>query len=135
FCLLHDGESALLGSTEHYQGHKSWAPIMGAGYFRPITQWSRGSYDNPTTRHDDVKGISRRGAPFRRDEAGGKPRNAAPRLPAGTAYISRRNDVDVYRLGSCSGRVVVRARGAAISPNLDIRLRLLRNGRTVEKSD
>ena len=135
FGLVHDGTNGLLGGTDYYQGHRSWAPIMGAAYFRPITQWSRGSYAGASARQDDVAIIARRGAPFRRDDAGGKARSAARRLPASTAYISQRNDRDVYRLGPCSGRIVVRALGARISPNLDIRLRLLRNGRTVEAAD
>ena len=131
FGLVHDG--GLLSG--YYEGHGAWAPIMGAAYFRPITQWSRGSYVGATSHQDDVAIISQRGAPFRRDEAGSKIRSAARRLPAGTAYISRHQDVDVYRLGRCSGRLTVRAMVAKISPNLDIRLRLFRNGHVIESAD
>lgn len=131
FGLVHDG--GLL--TSYYEGHGAWAPIMGAAYFRPITQWSNGAYRYATTRQDDVAIIARSGAPFRADEAGGKPRSAKRGLPRGTAYISRRSDVDVYRIGRCSGKVTVRATNARVSPNLDIRLRLLRNGRPVATAD
>ena len=127
FGLVHDG--GLLSS--YYEGHGAWAPIMGAAYFRPISQWSRGSYAGATTPQDDLAIIRKRGAPYRRDEAGSKPRSAAHRPPAGTAYITKRGDVDVFRLGQCSGRVKVRAVVARISPNLDIRLRLLRKGKPV----
>ncbi len=131
FGLVHDG--ALL--TDYYQGHGTWAPIMGASYFRPITQWSNGGYRLASAHQDDVSVIAHRGAPLRRDEAGSRLRSAARRLPAGTAYISRRNDVDVYALGRCTQPVKVRATGARISPNLDIRLRLFRNGRVVDVGD
>jgi hypothetical protein len=131
FGLVHDG--GLL--TDYYEGHGAWAPIMGAAYFRPITQWSRGSYNLATAHQDDVAIIASSGAPFRRDEAGGKVRKAAKRLPTGPAYISRRSDKDVYRIGRCSGPLVVRAMGARISPNLDIGLRLFRGGRVIESAD
>src|SRR5262245_15348553 len=42
--LHHDG----FGTTEYYVGHGSgatgWAPIMGVGYYRQLTQWSPGDY-------------------------------------------------------------------------------------------
>ena len=40
FGLSHDGSS----SCDYYEGHEPWAPIMGAGYSQPITQWSKGDY-------------------------------------------------------------------------------------------
>jgi hypothetical protein len=131
FGLVHDG--ALL--TSYYEGHGAWAPIMGAAYFRPISQWSNGAYNLATSHQDDVAMIARNGAPYRRDEAGGKVRSAKRGLPAGTAYISRRSDVDLYRIGHCSGSLKVRATNAPVSPNLDIRLRLLRNGHAVASAD
>ena len=36
--LSHDGTA----TSGYYSGHGSWAPIMGVGYYRAITQWSRG---------------------------------------------------------------------------------------------
>jgi len=48
--LAHDGNS----SSSYYTGHgssdsspvdlNSWAPIMGVGYYRNVTQWSKGDY-------------------------------------------------------------------------------------------
>ena len=130
FGLLHDGARR----AAYYEGHAAWAPIMGAAYKRPISQWSRGAYPTATSHQDDLAIIARRGAPFRRDEAGSRPRSAA-RLPEGPAYISRRGDVDVFRLGHCTGLIKVRAVGAKISPNLDVRLRLIRKGRVVASAD
>ena len=131
FGLVHDG--GLL--TSYYEGHGAWAPIMGAAYFRPITQWSQGDYNLASAHQDDVAIIANRGAPFRRDEAGSKRKSAAGRVPAGAAYISKRSDIDVFRLGRCAGRIRVQARTAKVSPNLDIRLRLLGARQVVDTSD
>ena len=78
FGLMHDG--SLL--SDYYEGHGPWAPIMGAAYFRPISQWSRGSYAGATTTQDDLAIIARRGASYRRDEAGSRPKSAARRCRA-----------------------------------------------------
>ena len=52
--LSHDGH---LGSS-YYLGHGSganaWAPIMGAGYYKNVTQWSQGEYDGATQDQDDL---------------------------------------------------------------------------------
>jgi len=121
FGLLHDGTA----TDGYYGGHRSWAPIMGAGFGRPIVQWSRGDYAGANNQQDDLALIAANGAPLRADEAGPATTGAGP-LPAGTSYITDDADVDVYALGTCVGPVVVAARRAPVSPDLDIRLRLLR---------
>jgi hypothetical protein len=35
-----------------------WAPIMGVGYYVPVTQWSRGEYPNANNFEDDVAKIT-----------------------------------------------------------------------------
>ncbi|MFM6873150.1 MAG: hypothetical protein ACKPKQ_24655, partial [Dolichospermum sp.] len=50
--LSHDGQ----GSTEYYAGGGSspgWAPIMGVGYSKQLTQFSRGQYSNATNTEND----------------------------------------------------------------------------------
>lgn len=46
--LDHDG----IPADEYYEGHGAdpvgWAPIMGAGYYKNLTQWSKGEYANAT---------------------------------------------------------------------------------------
>lgn len=129
--LEHDG----IGSSDYYSGHASWAPIMGAAYERPITQWSHGSYAGATTRQDDLATISRRGAPYVKDEAGSKRRSARP-IPRGRSLvIARSGDVDAYRLGRCNGRAVVTAKVASVAPNLDIKLNLYAGNRLVDSAD
>ena len=53
--LSHDG----FGSQGYYGGHGSgnvsWAPIMGVGYNRMVTQWSQGEYTGATQIQDDLQ--------------------------------------------------------------------------------
>lgn len=129
FGLLHDGTA----TDGYYAGHRSWAPIMGAGFGRPIVQWSRGDYAGANNQQDDLAIIAANGAPLRPDEAGGTTAGAGPLL-SGTAYITEDADVDVYALGSCTGAVTLDARRSPVSPDLDIRLSLLREDGTVVTS-
>lgn len=56
--LYHDGKDSL----SYYGGHTvengsssgGWAPIMGVGYQRDVTQWSNGNYPGATQLQDDI---------------------------------------------------------------------------------
>jgi hypothetical protein len=117
--LEHDGK----GQEGYYEGHAFWAPIMGLGYYRPVTQWSRGDYAGATAHQDDLGEIADR-LGLRTDEAGDSVAQAAGGLPAGAAYITSGSDLDFYELGECTGSVRIEADSAPLSPNLDIELRL-----------
>ncbi|AXQ28745.1 hypothetical protein D0B54_08635 [Solimonas sp. K1W22B-7] len=66
--LSHDGTA----TASYYQGHGSgatgWAPIMGAGYYKEVTHWSRGEYPGANNTEDDVTLIDANGAKFRADD-------------------------------------------------------------------
>ncbi|MCB0896340.1 MAG: fibronectin type III domain-containing protein [Nocardioidaceae bacterium] len=130
--LHHDGTS----SQGYYEGHADWAPIMGAAYYQPVTQWSHGEYANANNPgEDDVAVIGTATAGLRSDEAGDTVAAAAP-LPTGTAFITSRTDLDLYQVGHCSGAVTVAASPAPTSPDLDIALTLLDTaGSTVASAD
>ena len=53
--LSHDGQT---GVTEYYRGHgtgdTSWGPIMGTGYDRNVSQWSKGEYYLANNTQDDL---------------------------------------------------------------------------------
>ncbi|WP_100644392.1 zinc-dependent metalloprotease family protein [Alteromonas facilis] len=60
FGLSHDGTSSVsyfrgLGSDSE---PSSWAPIMGVGYYKNVTQWSRGEYTDANQTQDDIAIIS-----------------------------------------------------------------------------
>lgn len=130
FGLRHDANP-----TQGYDsGHGAWAPIMGVGYNRPISQWSKGDYTGATNQEDDVE-IIRAVAGSRVDEA---PSTVllAPAMPSGTAYVGSRTDVDTYLLGSCAGSVSVVANPLASLADLDIQLTILDSlGRVVATDD
>lgn len=119
FGLRHDANA-----TQGYDsGHGAWAPIMGSGYNRPISQWSKGDYAGATNQEDDVA-IIRNVAGSRLDEAPSTI-GLAPAIPAGTAYVGSRTDVDTYLLGTCSGTVSVAASPLASLADLDLQLTIV----------
>ncbi len=118
--LQHDGTSA---DPTYYTGHGNWAPIMGVGYYHPLSQWSAGSYLDANNQQDDVAVLtSYLGA--RSDEASGSATTPSP-LPSGEALISTRQDVDAYLLGHCPAGAQVDVLPAALAPNLDVRATLV----------
>jgi hypothetical protein len=119
--LAHDG---LTGGTSYYAGHAIWAPIMGVGYGRPVTQWSKGDYKGANNHQDDLRVIADNGLALRSDEAGSTP-SPTTVPPTGSAYITSDADRDVYALGTCDGPLSLAAKPAAQSPDLDLRLSLL----------
>lgn len=120
FGLLHDGTS----TGGYYWGRRNWAPIMGAGYRKPIVQWSRGDYPGANNHEDDLAVIAANGAPLRADDAGSSLLEAGP-PPASRASITSATDQDVYALGVCAGAVTLTAKPARRSPDLDIALTLM----------
>jgi len=124
--LQHDGNPST--QTEHDngydEGHGAWAPIMGAGYYRPITQWSKGDYAGANNQQDDIAII--RGVLGERPDEAPSTVAGAPTVPTGPAYISSRTDVDTFRLGTCTGPVTISAAPTLeAGANLDLELRLL----------
>ena len=119
--LTHDG---LSGGTSYYAGHGAWAPIMGVGYSRPITQWSEGDYKGANNAQDDLSVIVDNGLPVRPDEEPSGTPYPMTTPPAGSAYITSDSDRDIYLLGICSGSLTLAADPARQSPNLDLKLSL-----------
>ena len=87
--LHHDGK----GTTEYYAGHGSaptgWAPIMGVGYYRKLTQWSPGDYAGATQHENDLAIITtQNGFGYRPDDHGNNVASATPAIQSGTTGIS-----------------------------------------------
>ncbi|MGB0099766.1 MAG: fibronectin type III domain-containing protein [Nocardioides sp.] len=113
--LNHDGTASL----GYYEGHGIWAPIMGVGYSRPLTQWSKGSYVGANNHQDDLAILTGYlGA--RPDEASGLTTAPSP-LPEGGAVVGSAGDVDSYLLGDCPSGAEVAVLPARTAPNLDVR--------------
>jgi hypothetical protein len=133
--LSHDGNA----STEYYDGQGAWAPLMGVGYYRPLTQWSRGEYAGANNTEDDFAVMASHGAPLRGDDHGDT-RSAATNLGgggsfAGSGLIRNRADVDWFAF-SGSGATTVRVSPADSGADLDVRIELYNaSGALVAASD
>lgn len=119
FGLYHDGTS----SSGYYSGAAPWAPIMGAGYYQPLTQWSRGEYPGANQTQDDLAVIAT-GAPLRTDDVGDTAATAGMLWPqdASNGVISTRTDVDAWRF-TAAGATTVTVTPADYA-NLDASLRI-----------
>ena len=119
--LSHDGGAG----TSYYRGHGSWAPIMGVGYYRPITQWSSGEYSGATQTQDDFAVVQANGARVLDDD---HPENTPTPLDTSApnqGIISTGGDVDVFSITFTQPTTItVAATPAPTSPNLDIALTL-----------
>jgi hypothetical protein len=124
--LRHDGH----GADDYYLGHGAWAPIMGVGYYQPVTQWSIGDYAQATNTENDLAVIQDHGLARVVDDHAATAATATG-LGAGTAVrrsgvVTTRSDVDVFAAElTCAGTLNATAEPDPLAPNLDIRLRLL----------
>lgn len=128
FNLSHDGRvaSATNLAEGYYEGHSNWAPIMGVGYYREVSQWSKGEYAFANNTQDDtamIAGITG----YRPDAHGDAIVNATPLVgtaPVASGVVETRVDADLFGFTTGAGTVSVTASPAPNSPNLDIRLSL-----------
>lgn len=108
--LSHDGRT---DGTEYYLGHgtgdTSWAPIMGAGYYRNVTQWSKGEYYLANNTQDDVATLAGK-VTYRTDDHGGTAGTAtALALSGGTNIVSTTSEIDPSNLNPANKGVLERS--------------------------
>lgn len=130
--LSHDGRN----SDAYYEGHGSgptgWAPIMGNGYYRELTQWSRGEYPGANNTEDDLLIITSTGGNgfgYRADDHGNNALAASilhnvNSTVSATGVIERNTDVDYFRFTVARGNVTLDIQPFYRSPNLDILARV-----------
>jgi hypothetical protein len=127
--LSHDGTA----SVGYYAGHGAWAPIMGVGYSKAISQWSKGEYSGANNKEDDFAVIGQNGLALRADDHGNGT-GTATTLTLGTSvkgiYASDA-DVDVFRIDLKAGTFKFAANAAATGADLDIKLQLLNSSGAV----
>lgn len=133
--LHHDGSS----SETYYGGHAGvvvpgWGAIMGTGYRRNISQWSKGEYFDSNQDEDDLAEIAER-LSYRADDVGDSHSSSAwlGTTPLGeieqAGVIETTDDPDVFRFSTGSGEVSIsatpyRAATGYWGGNLDILLQL-----------
>ena len=123
--LNHDGNA----STGYYTGHGKWAPIMGVGYYQPLTQWSKGEYPGANNLQDDVAVIHAAGAALRADDYANTSSGAAVLgntngIIAQTGLIETRTDVDAFAFSTAGGVTQITVSPDTLSPNLDVQIKV-----------
>ena len=128
FGLNHDGTA----SAGYYTGSAPWAPIMGASYYQPVTQWSKGEYPGANNQQDDLAQIAT-GAPVRADEDASGPLALANNASA-NGIVTSAADVDRYTF-TAAGTTTLNVTGTLFS-DLDVQLTVLdSNGVVVASSN
>jgi hypothetical protein len=159
--LFHDG---VTSGVSYYNGHGSgsvsWAPIMGVGYYKNVTQWSQGEYPGANNTEDDLLKISTKLGYQADDHEDGDLANATPLVIMNGADVSslgrvsdpswvtfenkgiieHRNDIDLFSINVGAGTLDLTATPAhhemypgstRVGSNLDIEVTLLNNFETV----
>ncbi|MCO8129303.1 zinc-dependent metalloprotease [Acidimicrobiia bacterium EGI L10123] len=127
--LRHDGTSTV----GYYAGHGDWAPIMGVGYYAPVSQWSRGEYADANNSEDDLTVIATNGGTPATDDHGDTLADAtrlAPQVDV-AGHIGSRTDVDAFSFTTDGGVLALTASPVSLGANLDLALRLVDDTGTV----
>ncbi|WP_374089265.1 PKD domain-containing protein [Methylomicrobium lacus] len=146
--LAHDGYSDGGSHQDYYAGsgwgESSWAPIMGSGYNKNVTEWSNGDYPGATQTQDDTAIIAEK-LGYRPDDhdgitplviaSDGSIQSTTPEtdpnntIPYNKGIIGTRDDVDYFMLDAAGSinLLATPAWEAFYSPdrrgtNLDIKL-------------
>ena len=123
--LSHDGEPG--GDGEYYRGHGNWAPIMGVGYYEPVTQWSKGEYQSANNLEDDLVKIQQYGPAYRPDDHGNSISSATPMQGVSFSLfgnIERSTDVDFFSFETGGGPATFTVTPVPAGPNLHVLLSL-----------
>ena len=124
--LDHDGISSNTYYSGSGSGDTGWAPIMGTSYYKNLTQWSKGEYNNANNQEDDLAIITRRnGFGYRSDDHGDSNGSATPlsisnRRFSGAGIIEQNTDYDVFSFFTDTGTVSLDILPAQLGANLDI---------------
>ena len=142
FGLTHDGDAG----TNYYAGHGYWAPIMGSGYNRVCTQWSKGEYTGANNTQDDLAIItnSTNGFGYRTDDYGNNYNTASLLSVVGDSVknlsiegiIEKSSDVDAFKFSvNASSNVNLVFKPFETKPNLDVKVSLYKADNTLVTSN
>lgn len=132
--LSHDGTSSVGYYGGHGSGEVGWASIMGVGYYKNVSQWDNGTFNdannggsnaNYGSGPDDlaiISDVDRNGFGYRTDDAGNTNATAAPLGLTGvtvstTGVIETTNDVDLYEFAVDAGDVVLNLSPFSVGSN------------------
>jgi hypothetical protein len=117
--LDHDGTTS---GTEYYAGQGLWAPIMGVGYYQPLTQFSRGEYPGANNLQDDFAVMASYGASLRPT---GTSTTFTSSPGSASGYIAGAGTASYYAVTTtCADQITAHLGVASTSPDLDASLTL-----------
>lgn len=122
--LSHDGTAWETYHEGHGTGETGWAPIMGAAYYRNLSQWSRGEYPGANNKEDDLAVMQNHGLSLRPDDHGNESATGT-RLPGGgrldaEGVLESGSDVDVFVFDVDAGFLKVSVLPVRVGPNVDL---------------
>lgn len=122
--LYHSGQTT---GVEYYAGHADWAPIMGVGYYKTVTQWTKGDYPLSNNTQDQIALITNRIPRVVDDHPSSL---ASATVVAGSSFtaggiISDRNDQEWFKVSTGAGTLTVNGLVAQPSANLNLSLALV----------
>jgi hypothetical protein len=130
--LSHDGR--LSPKEEYYTAQDNagaWAPIMGAGYYKPVTHWSRGEYNSASQTQDDlaIMASATYNVGYRADDHGNAIGSATALVRSGNSLssngiISTTADQDYFSFSTAGGTASFSVNTVGRYGNLDIVARL-----------
>ncbi|PYI85848.1 MAG: hypothetical protein DME26_10045, partial [Verrucomicrobia bacterium] len=120
---------------EYYSGHGSgengWAPIMGLGYYRNVTQWSKGEYVNANNPQDQLAIItSQNNVRYRTDDTGDTADGARflelheDETAGAEGVIETTGDTDAFQFTTGGGAITLRADPVSSGANLALQVAL-----------
>lgn len=121
--LQHDGGA---GDGEYYRGHDLWAPIMGAAYSHPVTQFSKGEYGSSSNKEDDFAVMASHGALAATDDHTDATATATTLTSIATGTLSTAADKDLFKyVATATGTWNFQAEPLSSATNVDLKLTLL----------
>jgi hypothetical protein len=134
--LSHDGQLINDSNIGYFDGQGNgetgWAPIMGTGFDRNVTQWSKGEYLSANNTSDQLQIIatSNNGVTYRLDDTGDTLATSRyleiywDNSVSAEGIIERSDDTDAFQFTTTGGLVSLRADPVTAGPDLAIRATL-----------
>jgi hypothetical protein len=132
--LTHQGTTSVAYYQGQGDGETGWAPIMGVGYYKNLTQWSKGEYAKANNKQDAYAVMLKQGLKIATDDHGNTPANADNLVSKSAngynnfdaiGVIEMPGDIDMFRFVAGAGTASFTVGGAALGGNLDISLQLI----------
>ena len=112
--LSHDGRTDSNYYGGHGSGETSWGPIMGTGYNRNVSQWSKGEYYLSNNTQDDLATIAAK-ISYRTDDNGNTASSAtALTITSGTQILATTPENDPTQTNSSNKGVLERSADADV---------------------